>query len=439
MTEQEFYQLVTGTEIPARARSYLDSAKRNRDGPLVRNLLQHYAVVATEDTKALLVEFCTGAGKTRVAADLIHRNGGLWLVYHEMVNHKDNLIEDFVKWHGEDILKHIVFTTYRSAHKHARKRYDGIILDEAHHVTPNNVGYIASVKATYHLFMSATVPPDKRLLLRNIAKFTVLKLTLKQAETWGILPTITYLLVGIQANMHDRDLTYHFRKSKTERAATMNFAQFAAQRVKPHNVKVLCTEYEYAQMYTMEIASWMATARAAEEKGRNADTIYATIVKPLGLRRKIFYSSIKIRELFTTSFIRLLKSRRSVIFGDRVDHIEELPFLTLHSGNKRKDNQQLVIDFNEGKIDQIAAVNMLNESMNLRNIELGVIMTLTKKNDVANIQRQGRLVRGKEPIIIVPYVKGTTDEKHVRKYFSTYKTKSFKTVGKMLHHVKENL
>lgn len=428
-----------GGQWTAPTKRWLNKAKKDRDGPLVRDLVQIYAKHYTLNNKVVLLQLATGIGKTKIAADVIAEVGGLWLVVYYQSTHRKNLIDDFVKWHGEAILNNLVFTTYASLHKQADNTFDGVIMDEAHHITERNQPFIASLKVGYRIYLSAKVPSEKMLLIKACDTRTlhVIPVTLKQAITWGILPDTEYLLLPVYPRSGAPDYDYEFRCRKDDDKTRMSFAKFAPLKFKPHNVIVPCNEAQRCVMYDLEIASWNSTVQYLFKKGKHgaAVNVRDRQMLPLGLNRKLFYTSIKMREVFTKEMIALLKKFRCVIFGDRIPDMDALPFEAIHS--ERKDNDKVVSRFNDGKINALAAVNMLNESMNLTDIECGVILSLTKKTDVANIQRQGRLVRGKDPFVIVPYVANTKDEDFVRDYFSQYTSKHFSTPEKLIAYVQK--
>lgn len=428
-----------GGTLTSSTKRWLDKAKKDRDGPLVRNLIQIYAKRYTISNKVALLQLATGMGKTKIAADVVNEVGGLWLVVYFQSTHKKNLIDDFTKWYGKDILSHLTFTTYASLHKQADKSYDGIIMDEAHHITERSQPFIASIKATYRLYLSAKVPSDKKELLKACDKrtFHVFPVSLKQTITWGILPDTKYLLLPVYPRSGAPDYHYEFRCRKGDPKKIMSFARFAPLKFKPHNIIVPCNEAQRCVMYDLEIASWNGTVQHLFKIGKYnaAKIVRERQMSPLGLKRKLFHTGIKMREVFTEELLDLLKKFRCVIFGDRILDIEKLPFEAIHS--ERKDNDAIIDAFNKGLISGLSAVNMLNESMNLKDIECGVILSLTKKTDVANIQRQGRLVRGKEPFVIVPYVANTKDEDFVTRYFADYTTKHFSTIENLITYVEE--
>ena len=75
--------------------------------------------------------------------------------------------------------------------------------------------------------------------------------------------------------------------------------------------------------------------------------------------------------------------------------------------------------FNTGKIDHIATCQMLNEGVNLVDCKLGMFAALNSSK-VLQKQKLGRLLRHKEPLIVIPYYVGTRDAELVEKMKEDY-------------------
>ena len=62
---------------------------------------------------------------------------------------------------------------------------------------------------------------------------------------------------------------------------------------------------------------------------------------------------------------------------------------------------------------------MLNEGMNLVNCQVGIYANLNSSESIIK-QRMGRLLRHPNPVIIVPYYKGTREEELVQTMLEDY-------------------
>ena len=71
---------------------------------------------------------------------------------------------------------------------------------------------------------------------------------------------------------------------------------------------------------------------------------------------------------------------------------------------------------------------MLNEGMNLVNCQIGIYANLNSSETIIK-QRTGRLLRHKNPIIIIPYYENTRDEELVDRMLENYNPELITTVN----------
>ena len=108
---------------------------------------------------------------------------------------------------------------------------------------------------------------------------------------------------------------------------------------------------------------------------------------------------------------------RTLIFCNSIEQTEMLGEYCINS--KNKESIEHLEAFNEGKIDHITACNILNEGMNLYNCQVGIYANLNSSDTIIK-QRMGRLLRHKNPVLIVPYFKNTREEELVNKMLENY-------------------
>ena len=75
---------------------------------------------------------------------------------------------------------------------------------------------------------------------------------------------------------------------------------------------------------------------------------------------------------------------------------------------------------------------MLNEGCNLVNCRIGIYANLNSSETIIK-QRVGRILRHPNPIIIIPYYKGTREEEIVKKMIEDYNSQLIK----IIHNVEE--
>ena len=71
---------------------------------------------------------------------------------------------------------------------------------------------------------------------------------------------------------------------------------------------------------------------------------------------------------------------------------------------------------------------MLNEGMNLFNCQIGIYANLNSSESIIK-QRMGRLLRHPNPVIIVPYFKGTREEELVQTMLEDYNPELVTTIS----------
>ena len=82
--------------------------------------------------------------------------------------------------------------------------------------------------------------------------------------------------------------------------------------------------------------------------------------------------------------------------------------------------------FNKREINNLTCIDMLNEGINLSDCEL-LIFVVYNVSEIMQIQKQGRGLRHKKPIFIMPYYKNTKEEQIVKDMIADY-DKSLVTV-----------
>jgi superfamily II DNA or RNA helicase len=117
------------------------------------------------------------------------------------------------------------------------------------------------------------------------------------------------------------------------------------------------------------------------------------------------------------SLLDHLNNQRTLTFCNGIKQTEEFGKYCINSKNKSSDlNLQ---KFNKGEINHITACNMLDEGVNLTNCRIGIYAILNSSERMIK-QKLGRLLRHKDPIIIIPYFKNTREEEIVQKMLEDY-------------------
>jgi superfamily II DNA or RNA helicase len=148
----------------------------------------------------------------------------------------------------------------------------------------------------------------------------------------------------------------------------------------------------------------------------------ASYDKILGAQRKRLLAAAK------TGYVRqyLDYDKRFVCFTGSIEQCNLIGGENaIHSS--KSNRVEVITKFNDLEIDHLFAVNMLRESMNLRNIEVGYIVQLDNQ-EKSTIQMLGRSFRSKNPTMYVFIAKKTVDERYAENAFSQIPKKFIKVI-----------
>lgn len=135
-------------------------------------------------------------------------------------------------------------------------------------------------------------------------------------------------------------------------------------------------------------------------------------------------------ELKTEAVRKLLNTfprrKRYVCFCASINQANSLSKANTVSSKKGSSKNQGIIDaFNAKKTHSLYAVGMITEGMNLKDIEVGVIVQLDGKERLF-IQKAGRVLRAKMPVMYIFYYKNTQDENYLNGAFDNIDSKFVK-------------
>ena len=366
----------------------------------------------------LLLELATGTGKSRIALEkiksLYYNNktqGNLLIVVPRNV-HKDNWKKEINLW-WKNCPLNISFTTYISFPKYAGK-WDFVIFDECHHLSERCRSYLNSFNTKYSILLSATVDKNLKYILKGIFKdLTIYKRDLRNIIEENILPDpIVYLW---KLNLDTKSITEKIWKNKTAKGKIIecNYTQrwnYIKQKTAP--VKINCTEQQYYLDLENQIEYWRKKYMYSKNE------IFKNKWLKLCSDRLKWLSDKKLKYIYQLLFI--LRNKRTLTFCNSIEQTELLGKYCINSKNSKSIHN--LSSFNEGKINHITACNMLNECMNLVNCQVGIYANLNSSETIIK-QRTGRLLRHKNPIIIVPYYNDTREEELVKRMLENYNPK----------------
>ncbi len=407
----------------------------------IRDEIQSKAVKLSESNQFLCLEWATGAGKSlaaaKIAQNIIKSNKKAkgYIVCKEN-SHKKNWRDDFIKHKKKGLLKNIEIVLYASLHKYKDKA-DFVILDECHALTDKRMNSLKNIlqKNVRLLFLSATIPLKKKMqinsLCRNQIKYN--KISLVKAFNLGLLPEPELIVhkFDLSKKFNGKVWSHQMRKPKKPGDAswTCNFKDYNTFKWKvPKGLGIICngTEQEYYDGITNEIEKLKAISMdesnfnyLLKQNCRNKYLNLSTV-------RKRFIAEVKTTKVKALVNKFREQKNRFICFTGSVKQSEEMGSESaVHSKNSKEHNQELIDCFNREECAELFAVKMLRESVNLTNIEKGVITQLDSTIG-SFYQMMGRTLRHEFPELHIFVVNDTQDVKYFRNSMEDFDEKYVK-------------
>ena len=356
----------------------------------------------------ILLELPTGYGKTRLSLEICKKhNPNTILIVVNRIVHKENWNCEINKW-WPNCKATIKMITYASLHK-AEGIYDVVIYDECHHLSERCREIVPTIKAKYNILLSATVGTnlkvELRLLFPNLSITTV---SLRKAINDNRLPDPKIILLPLELDcIHKTDTYVMYPKYGNPIDCTFENRWSYLKLKRTINIK--CTERQYYNIMDGKI-EWLRNRFYATHN----EAMKHKWLKLCG-DRLVWLSNKKNNIIL--EILSKLKNKRTLTFCNSIAQTEVLGKYCINS--KNGSSLAYLQKFNDNKIKHITACNILNEGMNLINCQIGIYANLNS-SDIIVKQRTGRSLRHKEPIIIIPYYKGTREVELVNKMLENY-------------------
>lgn len=368
--------------------------------------------------KAVLLELPTGYGKSLIGMDLCLRdNPHSILIVVPRIVLIQNWKDEFVKWGNDEYLSRVTFSTYAGLHK-MQGHFNCIILDEAHHITPRVQELLTYMTYDRIIMLSATVKRDLKYDLKDMfPDLYCYKVGMKKAIENEVLPDpMVYLLPLTLDNKYNTEKIVKHSSAKT--SVTCNYKdRWNYLRNKNIKLTIECTQLQKSVEMDNEINFWK------DRYMRTRNELFKNKWLHLAGQRLKWLSNLK--NPVVLSMLALFRNERVLTFCNSIDQTIELGKNCINS--KNKDAVSVLEAFNKGEIRHITACNMLNEGMNLSNCRIGIYANLNSSEIIIK-QRLGRILRHKNPVIVIPFYKGTREEELVVKMLEDYNPKLIHTV-----------
>ena len=365
----------------------------------------------------MLLEWCTGLGKSRAAIRIMEqwlgKGFGEVMLFVGEEAHKRNWEKEIAKW--SEGMEHIAIECYASMRKYEGRRFDILILDEVHHAgTEIRKGYLEGIGFSHLIALSATVDQEMKDYLSSLCKggMAISRFPLSKAIEEGIMPQPSVYAVPL--SLHEDGSIVKVtttrglkRYRKKESCQYKDRFKYLKDTVKYAHLELemYCTMEEANEWYNQESAHRQTLFfRSRTEYDRNKWML-------AGSERKRFLGITKTP--YARRVLNAMGDRKLVCFCSSISQVEDLGGShAIHS--RRKDNASTIAAFNEGGIRRLFAVGMATEGMNLDGIEAGLIVQLDN-SERQFIQKMGRTMRAEKPVQVLLYWEGTRDEEFLSK------------------------
>ena len=373
-------------------------------------------------TNCLLMELATGFGKTSISLRLTnYLLASKWYEERKEINililvakivHKQTWADEIKKWGGinHPIAKINIRTEcYESLHKCCEDRWDIVIGDEVHHLSEARQKTLRAMNFGYFIGLSATIPQKLKQWFKYNYHSETVSCDIIESIDSEVLPEPTILLFPLQVENTKMSETIELNpkvKGPVVHGEYKNYWKLKKQKV--HAI-LKCTQKQKLMDLDKTI-EWYKKKAMSGNMAMKQSWLY------LCGKRLEFLADCKLQ--WVKLILHHLDKQRTITFCKTISQTEQLGSNCIHS--KNKDAEKVYNDFNEGKIDHITAVNILNENANLVNCKYAIFANLSS-SEVVQVQRTGRALRHKKPVIIIPYYKGTREDEIVEKQLEGFK------------------
>lgn len=372
-------------------------------------------------SKEIVLELSTGVGKSKLALEFINKHHVIKGLFRNILIVVPRLVlinnwkDEIKKWGFEELLNHIVFTTYNSLHKHIDNQWNIICYDEAHHLSDRCKEIDSQLNSKYRLFLSATLKRETKSWVKfKYPKVEFITVSLKEAIDNEVLPDPKIFLIPLTLDTAN-STEILVKKNKKSKLTIDCFYKDRWKYMKLYNCNIKCTPQQYYTEISNDIDYW-------KKQSMFKKSFEFKWLKCCNDRLK-WLANQKITIVKT--ILKQLKDYRVLTFCSSIEHTELLGKYCINS--KNKDAMKYLNMFNEGKIKHITACDMVNEGANLTDCRIGLFAAINS-SEILIKQKNGRILRHKEPVIIIPYYKNTREEEIVSKMLENYNPELVKKI-----------
>lgn len=337
------------------------------------------------DSNKFLIVASVRFGKTKLTIDYLKEKkiDDILVVVPKIVLQKQWL-DEAKKW---DYNGSIIVTTYESAYKYNRA-FKAVILDEIHNITYRRYKDLENIlnKSEYVIGLTGTLPRklEKKYLINLMELKQVFEFTLEEAVNNKIVADFNISIIRVPLS------------------------------------RISYIETRFGKVSEERMNTWLN------------NVCYRNPSKNNLIARANFIYSLMSKAIFTRDLVneKRFENKKIIVFSKRIEVAKMISENCIYSGNK--NNDEILKDFNDDKINIISTVEQLKEGITLHNVDTVIIEQLDS-NYGNFIQRIGRALKydkkDKKVDIIIIVSLSTVDEQWLEKALSKIdKSKIIKNV-----------
>lgn len=401
---------------------------------MTREEIYQQCVEKIAKTNCLLMELSTGVGKTKISLDLTnYLLSSQWYKDKKEINililvakrvHKQTWKDEIEKWGGihhpnPQVKIHICMECYESLKNHCRERWDIVLGDECHHLGSElRLDLFKTISFGYFIGLSATIPQKLKMLFKYRYHSEVVSCDIVEAIEDEILPEPQILLFPLLLDNRNPTETWEFFPKAP---GPIIHAEYKDIRKYKFNKRIHSIISMTQKQKCIEFDNLIDYFKRETKKSHN----------PIMKRSWLFQAGKRLEFLancklgIVNDILMKLAKERTITFCKTIEQAEMLGKNCIHSQNKKADD--IYEKFNKKKINHITAVNILNENANLVDCKYAVFCNLSSSERIY-LQRIGRSLRHKSPVIILPYFQGTREQEVVEKMTEGFNKDYIKTI-----------
>lgn len=403
---------------------------------MTREEIFKQCVEKIDKTNCLLMELSTGVGKTKQSIDLVnYLLATKYKDYKGTINililvdkrvHKQTWKNEIEKWGG---INHptakinILMECYKSLKNHCREHWTFILGDEIHHVSSElRLEQLKTMSFEYLIGLSATIPKKLKMLFKYRYHSEIVSCDIVEAIEDDILPEPQILLFPLLLDNRKPTETWEINARANGPIVYGEIKDlWKLKKQKVHAIISMTQKQkllEFNKLIDWEKDRYMRTRNPGMEKS----WLYHAG------KRLEFLAYCK--NQIVSDILKKLDKERTITFCKTIEQSEVLGKHCIHSQNGKAND--IYEKFNKKRINHITAVNILNENANLVDCKYAIFANLSSSETV-QVQRTGRSLRHKSPVIIIPYFKDTREQEIVEKQLEGFN----KNYIKEIHSIQE--